>query len=105
LILRATASAYGSEQIAVKINVQIELEHQGHLEELVEVLKPLLPPAPTEDELAEIEAAQDADRSERDARVIAFRLENPDVSRRDIAQRFGLNVSAVNRIIREATAD
>jgi hypothetical protein len=100
---RASASAYRSEQIAVKINVQIDLEHQGQLEQLVEVLRPLLPPAPTEDELAEIEAAQDADRTERDARVIAFRLEHPDVTRREIAQRFGLNVSAVNRIIREAT--
>jgi len=88
----------------MKVKLEFEVEHQGQLDELVSVLRPLFPAAPTEDELAEIAAAQEADRHERDARILAFRLEHPEVPRREIARRFGINVSAVNRVIREASA-
>jgi hypothetical protein len=87
----------------MKVNLEFEVEHQGQLDQLVSALRPLLPPAPTEDELAEIAAAQDEDRRERDARILAFRLEHPEVPRREIAQRFGINLSAVNRVIREGS--
>ncbi|MEO8697605.1 MAG: hypothetical protein ABI658_29155 [Acidimicrobiales bacterium] len=65
----------------MKVKLEFEVEHQGQLDQLVSELRPLLHPAPTEDELAEIAAAQDDHRCERDARVLAFRLEHPEVPR------------------------
>jgi hypothetical protein len=88
----------------VKISFEVSIEHQGDLDRLVDALRPLLPSAPSADELAANASALEADRRERDERILAFRAEHPEVSRADIAELFGITLVAVDRIISDSSA-